>query len=315
MLKPSLKPPHSRRALEESYWKLHDTVQQHLRALKSMGYEPSGPFITSTLELKLEQSTMFEWQKHSQKSPGVPHYQDLDFLNLHAQASESSHSSRKPKYDTPNVKKVSTKSGLVASFATNSDPSPSQCFLCKPEKHPLYACPRFRNMTHKERVSTLKSNRICMNCLSPNHSNHFMKRYKSLHRCKRCQKPHHTLLHVESTPSVSSTPLTVTPQSDIISSNTAISLKSNWLLVTCRVLVSTPDGTSVEAQALLDASASFTSECLAQSFCLPHANQNARISGIAGLSLKSPLQSLATFSISPVKPSTRKVNITAVVVP
>ena len=28
--------------------RLHDTVQQHLRSLKSMDYEPSGPFITST---------------------------------------------------------------------------------------------------------------------------------------------------------------------------------------------------------------------------------------------------------------------------
>jgi hypothetical protein len=34
--------------------RLHDTVQQHLRALKAMDYEPSGPFITSALELKLD---------------------------------------------------------------------------------------------------------------------------------------------------------------------------------------------------------------------------------------------------------------------
>ncbi len=42
--------------------RLHDSVQQHLRALKAMGEEPSGSFITSMLELKLDQSTMFEWQ-------------------------------------------------------------------------------------------------------------------------------------------------------------------------------------------------------------------------------------------------------------
>ena len=52
--------------------KLHDTVLQHLRALKSMGHDPSGPFITSTLELKLDQTTMFEWQKHSLKSESIP---------------------------------------------------------------------------------------------------------------------------------------------------------------------------------------------------------------------------------------------------
>ena len=56
---------------------LHDTVQQHVRALKSMGYEPSAPFITSAMELKLDETTMFEWQTHSQKTTGVPHYQDL----------------------------------------------------------------------------------------------------------------------------------------------------------------------------------------------------------------------------------------------
>ena len=36
-------------------------------------------------------NTMFEWQKHSQSSTAVPHYQDLlEFINLRAQASETS---------------------------------------------------------------------------------------------------------------------------------------------------------------------------------------------------------------------------------
>ncbi|XP_064396489.1 uncharacterized protein LOC135343413 [Halichondria panicea] len=52
---------------EEEIRKLHDTVIQNLRALKSMGYDPSGP-----LELKLDPNTMFEWQTHSQKSPPFP---------------------------------------------------------------------------------------------------------------------------------------------------------------------------------------------------------------------------------------------------
>ena len=49
--------------------RLHDTVQQHLRALKAMGSEPDESFITSVIELKLDVSTMFEWQRHSQKYP------------------------------------------------------------------------------------------------------------------------------------------------------------------------------------------------------------------------------------------------------
>ena len=71
--------------------RLHDTVLQHIRALKAMECEPSGPFITSVIELKLDTTTMFEWQKHSQAATSVPHYQELlNFINLRAQASETS---------------------------------------------------------------------------------------------------------------------------------------------------------------------------------------------------------------------------------
>lgn len=87
--------------------------------------------------------------------------------------------------------------------------------------------------------------------------------------------------------------------------------------MTCRVLICAPDGTSVEARALLDnaSSASFVSQRLAQSLHLPRAKQNARISGIAGLSHNSTNQSLTSFSISPVMSSQLRINITAVVVP
>ena len=88
-----------------------------------MGYDPSSPFITSAFELKLDQNTMFEGQRHSQRSTDVPHYQELlDVLNHRGQALESSITEgipKKPKHDTPT----------------------SQCILHKPDEHLLYACP------------------------------------------------------------------------------------------------------------------------------------------------------------------------------
>ena len=53
---------------------LHDTVLQHIRALKAMECEPSGPFINSVIELKLDTTTMFKWQKHRQAATSVPNY-------------------------------------------------------------------------------------------------------------------------------------------------------------------------------------------------------------------------------------------------
>ena len=111
-------------------------------------------------------------------------------------------------------------------------------------------------------------------------------------------------------PSISSAPSQVT-------ANAAVKLKSSSLLMTCSVLVTAPDGSSVEARAQLDnaSSASFVSERLVRSLCLPRVHQSIRVSGIAGASPKSPIQSIASFQVSAAKPDGRKIDLTAIVVP
>ena len=156
----------------------HDLVIQHLRALKSLGHEPSQAFITSLLEMKLDATTMFEWQRHSQDHTDVPDYQDLlDFLNLRAQAAEAS----------TEKKRIST-SRHVYTMVVNTTPS-DRCISCGTEKHQLYACTKFRSLSHAEKIDLLQSKNYCMNCLHPGH---FVRRCKSLNHCERCQRPHHT---------------------------------------------------------------------------------------------------------------------------
>ena len=281
--------------------KLHDTVQQHLCAFKAMDCEAPGPFITSVLELKLDPSTMFEWQKHSQESTAVPHYELLEFINLRTQASKSLPVSRKgstPSNASSN-KKPSLSHKLVASFTANASDLSPNCVVCKMEKHPLYACEQFKHLPHDQKIGTLKTNGFCMNCLKPGH---FIKQCKYLHHCKLCQKPHHMLLHIDNPPT-STTPspgLTTTPNSNSktphVSATAAASLAPNSLLMTCRVLVEVPDGSTVNATALLDSasSASFVSERLVKSLCLPCLHQSTTICGVAGLTL---------FNLSPISPS------------
>ena len=114
-------------------------------------------------------------------------------------------------------------------------------FFCKGEKHPLYACVRFKALTHDKMVSTLKSNNLCMNCQRPGH---FVKQFKYTHRCRQCQKPHHTLLHFENE---QSSPSSTSTSVQHITSNAAAGVTSNSLLLTCRVLIDTPHGSSIEA--------------------------------------------------------------------
>ena len=130
---------------------LHDTVQQHLRALKAMGNEPPGSFITSLLELKLDTNTMFEWQKASQNSTDMPHYTKLlEFLNLRAQASEtcSTESKKHPRYE-PTRKPVTSLTASATDAVTN-------CYLCKTQKHPLYIFPQFKSLPHERMLATVR---------------------------------------------------------------------------------------------------------------------------------------------------------------
>lgn len=284
--------------------RLHDAVQQHVRALKTLGCDLPGKFITSLIELKLDVDTLFEWQKHSHAEADVPHYQELlDFIDLRAQASEISCTTLK-KQSQPSRK---PRSG-VTSFAANSE-FDSSCAVCKTENHPLYICPKFRAMSHEEKIQALKVNRSCTNCLG---SGHFNNQCKSIHKCKVCQKHHHTLLHIETqskaAPSQEGTP---------VGSHAATRLTSDVLLMTCRVLIAAHDGSTVEARALLDnaSSASFISERLVHSLSLPRTSQSIRVSGIGGLSHKPPIQSITRFQLSSLQGSEGKIDVTAVVVP
>ena len=181
----------------------------------------------------------------------------------------------------------------MASFAANITETTTSCVLCKTDKHPLYACFRFKSLSHDKMISTLKANNLCINCLRPGH---FIKECKSLHRCRKCQKPHHTLLHLESKEESSNLPSTDLSVKSI-ACNAAADLNSNLLLMTCRILVDAPDGLSIEARAVLDfaSSASFVSEYLVQTLCLPRSYRGAKISDVAALSHNSPLQSIASL--------------------
>ncbi len=73
----------------------------------------------------------------------------------------------------------------------------------------------------------------------------------------------------------------------------------------------------MEARALLDnaSSASFVSEGLVQSLCIPRVRQNIRVSGIAGSTPRSSVQSVASFLISPAHHNGKKIDVTAIVMP
>ncbi len=295
---------------------LHDTAQQHVRALKTMGHEPSGSFITAVLEMKLDKETTFEWHKHSHESTDVPHFRELlEFINSRAQASETSVSeSRKPAGG--DGRRSSSAGRSLSSFAANASLSGTDpCVYCKVGKHPLYSCGKFRALTHDSMLAVVRDNRLCINCLRPGH---FVKECKSLHRCRTCQKPHHSLLHSDATndpvggpgpPDASRSP------PPPLQSHAATGVGPNALLMTCQVLV-TSRGFSMKARALLDpgSTVSFVSDRLAKSLHLSRSQHSAKISGVAGLTHGFSSHSVSSFQISSWNCPSKRFDISAIVV-
>lgn len=249
----------------------------------------------------------------------MPYYKDLlEFINHQAQASKSISSETKKSTRTEHYQSkgfLSVKP--VTSFASNV--TGNICTLCNKERHPLYACTRFKLLPRDKMMSIIKASELCINCLC---SGHFSKQCPSLNQCKKCQKLHYTLIHSdnkEHPPSQSDRiPISPKPTTEgTVSSHTAAGVAFNTLLMTCQVLARSPDGSSVKARALLDSasSTSFISERLAQGLCLPRSRHSIRISGITGISHHSPLQSVATLNACAVHASTNDLLISAVIVP
>ena len=160
-------------------------------------------------------------------------------------------------------------------------------------------------MSHDEMIALLKLHGHCLNCLRPGH---FVRECKSVHHCKVCQRPQHSLLHVDKPPR--------SDHSDIPANHASVKIQSNPSLLTCQVLVQSPSGV-MQVRALLGSGSavSFVSERVAQALRLCRSSQTVRICGITGFSLEESHHSLTSFKIASIHAPSRELNVSVVIVP
>ena len=70
--------------------RLQDLLQQHIRALKASGEYNMETYLTSAIDLKLDESTKLRWTEHSSKCEKTPPCEELlEFLDIQARHNES----------------------------------------------------------------------------------------------------------------------------------------------------------------------------------------------------------------------------------
>ena len=162
--------------------------------LKAIDYEPSGPFL-------LLHFSNLNWMKilcsnggRTVKKVLLYHITTIfsnssSFVHKHQKLLLSIASARGT--ESYSVKKTTIPGKPIASFTATTSESIPTCILCKKSKHTLNNCSKFKSFTHEKMMTTIKSNDLCINCLKPGH---YLKQCKSLHKCHKCKKPHHTIV-------------------------------------------------------------------------------------------------------------------------
>ncbi|XP_071579730.1 uncharacterized protein [Temnothorax nylanderi] len=247
----------------EALRNLLDAFSENTRALSLMKFPTdSWDFLLLKFLLDKLPRSLREKFESAHRTEEIPRYNQLTkFLSEHCKVLEA--------IAGPSTLSNKSKSASVSSFVTHT----ADCPVCK-EQHYISKCPRFLKLSPRERQSTARDSKLCLNCLRPGHG---MNNCPSAWTCRTCGVKHHTLLHFDQSANSDSTPASVTappvildsanaPQSEDKPIVTMASLANRVVLIsTVRVEVIDAYGNALPVRVLLDSAsqANFITEgCL-----------------------------------------------------
>lgn len=169
--------------------KLVDEAQQHVSSLACLKVTVGSEMLAQILESKLPRKIADKWDE-SVPADEVPQFDKLCVfitsfaIRLAKYKRPHSESEKRDKNIQPKRTKYENNRYAFVLQANS-------CSLCKKERHPLYRCPAFKEMTVPNRIAHIKQSGFCTNCMRP-HSG----QCKSSN-CTKCNRKHNTLLHLE----------------------------------------------------------------------------------------------------------------------
>lgn len=271
------------------------TVNEALGALKALG-SPTHKWdqiIVYTLVNRLDPETHEAWEIKAGPSVTPSTYAELeDFIYGRARALESIEG-RKTIPSIYSTKPLSISKSANTHVTALEKPTKGQCSLCN-SNHYISSCKKFAQKSPAQRREYVSSKALCYNCLGP----HQVMDCRSEKTCLKCKKRHHTLIHDtwNSTVSTSMTsPSTSGAHTESAAAseatvNHALSQNisnhpSTVLLATAQVKVTSPDGNTTTARALIDQGSeiSFISERLVQQLHLQRSHASVSLIGVGAV--------------------------------
>lgn len=176
-----------------------DTVRQHVTMLTLLKISTPDYIIVRALEKALPSDIREKWEEalNPDQVPTLAEfYKFLESSIGRLQTMECETANRET---SRGGKRFAARENQRSNKIRKGDPearalvseSKLSCYYCQ-GAHTVYRCPAFGEMTTQQRWDAVKEKQLCRNCLRKHGGN-----CKSIN-CKRCDKPHHTLLHTDS---------------------------------------------------------------------------------------------------------------------
>lgn len=178
---------------------LHDTTQEHLHAIKNLKVDTKswGSLLAHIIIKKVDTETHKLYEQTLKDPREIPQLNDvLTFLENRFQSLEALGENKKrtqqkerTTYNRPNE----NGKWMIKNHCTTI----KNCKYCK-GSHTIYTCAGFREKSVPERLTFVKQNKICQNCLNHEAS----EKCYSTSKCVICKRQHHSLLHLRTTGNV-----------------------------------------------------------------------------------------------------------------
>ena len=228
---------------DKEFGNLCDAATQHYRALKAAKNDSFDTVLTVILQQKLDEKAQLKLEEFSSDHESVPPCTEfLKFLDLQARHLGSvSHDGHK--HASRSDRKIPS---IKLSYALSTDDA---CLACKKRAHQIHICNVFKGWILADRISVVRELYVglCMNCLR---KGHIAVKCQAQPMCKKCTKQHHTLLDRDD--DNLSQRRSKNAEGKEETHVAGLSVSEQVLLMTCKVKVAAPDGSSTLARALIN---------------------------------------------------------------